>query len=201
MTRTFARVFVTLALVALAAAPIWAAPLGLARDATIRAHAPSRSHAPGLVELLLTAPIVFGAIRVKDLGTVAKKFVRNAQAASGDFVEGAKAGAQDWESNTAASEDNYAAGVQAGINRKAFGKGVRAAGAGKYLAKVVQVGADRFRTGIGAAEAEFSKGMGPVLQTIAGITLPPRRPKGDPANMERANVVASTLRRMKTGQA
>jgi hypothetical protein len=39
----------------------------------------------------------------------------------------------------------------------------------------------------------------PYLDTLKGMELPPRRPKGDPGNQARANAVASRLRAQKVG--
>lgn len=140
------------------------------------------------------------AIRVKAIGDIAKKFVRNAQTAAPDYTEGVRAAGADWESNTVAGAANYSAGVQQAIADGRFERGVRDAGSAKFVARASTLGAQRFGPGVAAAEPDFVKGAGPYLQTIAGLTLPPRRPKGDPGNMERANAVAQALRRQKVGK-
>ena len=51
------------------------------------------------------------AIRIKDTGSLAKKFVQRASAAAGDYKDGVQAAGSDWEANTKAAEDNYKLGV------------------------------------------------------------------------------------------
>lgn len=140
------------------------------------------------------------AIRIKDTGSLAKKFVQRASAAAGDYKSGVEASGQDWESNTKASEDNYAAGVQAAIGDKRFGKGVANAGAAKFTSRAASLGAQRYPTGVGAAEGDWAKGSQPYLDALKSIDLPPRRPKGDPGNQARAQAVAVKLRMMKVGR-
>ncbi len=137
------------------------------------------------------------AIRIKDTASLARKFIQRAAAAAGDYKDGVQAAGQDWATNTEASEDIYEAGVQGAISDKRFGKGVRAAGAVKYTEKATTLGAQRYPAGVQAAESAWSKGVGPFLDVIKGLTLPPRRPKGDPANYARAQFVGEALRAAK----
>lgn len=139
------------------------------------------------------------AIKVKDAASAAKKFVTRGQAAGADYAEGVRGAGQSWATNTAAASDSYAQGVQAAIARNGFSKGVQEAGPAKYETKAGTVGAQRFGPGIAAAGPDWQKGVEPYLQTLSGLTLPPRGPKGAPQNMERANVVAMALRRRKVG--
>lgn len=163
-------------------------------------EASSRSSSRAPVELLLMLAALGMAIRVKDVGSIARKFVTRAQAASVDYKDGVQASGQDWENNTLAGKENFAAGVQQAIADGRYERGVREAGAAKFVQRAANVGATRFGPGVAAAEAEYAKGAAPVLQLIAGLTLPPRRPKGDPGNQERANHVARALAAMKRGR-
>jgi len=139
-------------------------------------------------------------IRIKSTAEIAKKFVNRASLAGSDYTDGVKAGAADWEANTKASEDNYKAGVTAAAAEGRFGRGVAAAGAAKYLRKASELGAQRYPTGVAAAESDYSKGVQPHLDAMKSLDLPPRRPKGDPANMQRANIVAAKNRAIKLGK-
>lgn len=137
------------------------------------------------------------AIRIKDTGALSKKFVQRATQAAPDYKTGVEAAGQDWQTRTSQSGDNYANGVTAAIGRKAFEKGVNEAGAGKYVGRATTLGAQRYPTGVGAAEGDWAKGVGPYLDELKGMELPPRRPKGDPGNQARANAVAQKLRARK----
>lgn len=195
-----ARFIVVVAALILATAPLFAAPLSSVHTAHFEtsSNQTASPFAP-LARLLWLLPAI-GAIRIKDTGSLAKKFVQRASAAAGDYKDGVTAAGGDWETNTKASEDNYSAGVQAAIGDKRFGKGVAAAGAGKYVARASTLGAQRYPSGVGAAEGDWSKGAAPYLDALKGMDLPPRRPKGDPGNQARANAVAAKLRSMKVGK-
>lgn len=155
----------------------------------------------GSLAILSLSLLAFGmAITVKDVSTIARKFVRNAQAAAGDYVEGVKQAGAAWEAGARAGAENFAAGVQQAIADGRFARGVAAAGASKYATNAEKKGGVRFGPGVAAAEGDFTRGVAPVLDVIRNLNLPPRRPKGDPGNMQRAQAVASALRAMKTGQ-
>lgn len=139
-------------------------------------------------------------MRIKDTATLAKKFVTRAGAAAGDYKTGIEASGQDWQANTERAADNYAAGVQEAIGRGAFSKGVAAAGSSKFVTRASTLGAQRFPTGIQASEGEWAKGSAPYLDALKSMDLPPRRPKGDPGNQQRAAAVAMRLRAIKTGR-
>lgn len=139
-------------------------------------------------------------MRLKDAGAIAKKFVQRAQTAGPDYTAGVQASGNDWQANTLAGSDNYGTGVTQAIADGRFAAGVQKAGAAKFVQRAGTLGAQRYPTGVAASEAEFAKGIAPVLQTLQSIQLAPRRPKGDPANMERANQVARALRALKVGK-
>lgn len=140
------------------------------------------------------------AIRIKDTGSLARKFVTRAGAAGGDYKDGVQAAGSDWETNTRAAGDNFAAGVQQAIADKRFEKGVSEAGAGKYVAKATTLGANRYGPGVAAAEGDWAKGVQPHLDAMKSANLPPRRPKGDPANQQRAQAIAQLNRSIKLGK-
>jgi hypothetical protein len=140
------------------------------------------------------------AIRIKDTGSLAKKFVGRAQSAAGDYKTGVEASGQDWEAGARAGEGNYEAGVTQAIGDKRYGKGIAAAGAQRFTTRAATLGSQRYPTGVGAAEGDWARGAGPYLEALKGMELPPRRPKGDPGNQNRANAVASKLRAMKVGR-
>jgi hypothetical protein len=198
--RTMSRLIVTLCIVFLAVGPLLAAPVYRPGGPTIGAPAAAHSLPAQVIAWLGGGLAAIGAIRVKDTGALAKKFVRNASGASGDYTDGVKAAGGDWETNTKASEDNYKLGVTQAANDGRFGRGVAKAGAGKYTQRASTLGAQRYPTGVAAAEGDWAQGAQPYLQAIANMTLPPRRPKGDPGNQARANAVAAALRAMKVGK-
>lgn len=139
------------------------------------------------------------AIKVKDVGTATSKFTSRAAAAAGDYQAGVQGAGEDWARNAAGAAENYNAAVQEAISRGAFARGVQKAGGAKFAQKAATIGARRFPEGVREAGPAFNEGVQPYLQTIAALTLPPRRPKGDPANFQRVQVIGEALRRRKVG--
>lgn len=192
--------FLAAVLVLAAGGPLAGAPLGAAPHPAIGAPESSADGggSPGL-EWLYVLPAV-GAIRIKDTGSLAKKFVTRAGSSAAEYTSSVQASGQDWEANTKASEPNYVAGVQQAAADGRFGRGVAAAGAAKFVTRASTLGSQRYPTGIAAAEGDWARGTQPYLDALKSIELPPRRPKGDPSNMQRAQAVAAKLRAMKLGK-
>lgn len=138
-------------------------------------------------------------MKVKDPSISAQKFVTNGQNGSQAYQQGVANAGQAWAQNTAAAEGSYGAGVQAAITRGAFKKGVAKAGAAKYQTNAVNKGGRNYGPGIAAAHDAWVNGVTPYLNTLKSLTLPPRAPKGDPSNMNRATAVALALRKQKVG--
>ena len=153
---------------------------------------------PVTAHLFLAFSLLAG-IAVKDAATVAKKWASRAGAASQDYANGVNGTTKDWAQDTAAAAAAWAAGVQAAAANGLFAKGVNAAGTAKWKAKAANVGAARYPQGIAAATQYYQNGIAAVLQVLQGLQLPPRGAKGDPANLQRVQVVTTALRKMKTG--
>lgn len=133
------------------------------------------------------------AIRVKDLGTSAQKWARNASAAAPEYGANAVAAGNVWESSTIAAAQNFVAGVTAAGIGDRFRRGVQRAGASKYTSRIASLGQSRYSQGVGEAEGDWQEGFAPFAQVIAGLTLPQRRPRGDPANYARVSVIGNAL--------
>ena len=134
---------------------------------------------------------------IKPLDQVGKKWNRVASGAQIEYEEGVKNPRRSWAEETAKAEDSYNKGVQAGISRKAFGSGVRRAGDTKWQTNSITKGPDRYAQGIRLSENAYIEGFAPYHAALARISLPPRGPKGDPKNIERVRMVASTLHDLK----
>lgn len=108
----------------------------------------------------------------------AAKWATRSQAAVGEYKKGVNAPRRSWSAAAGASEGNYEAGVNAGISRKAFGKGVSAAGDGKWKQGADLKGAQRYGSGVAAGQDAYAKGFSPYADVIRSVTLTPRGPKG-----------------------
>jgi len=135
------------------------------------------------------------------MSEIATKWVRRAGASGPDYEAGVRNPKEDWASETKNAEGAYEAGVQDSIGRKAFGKGVSAAGTEKWQRKTLAVGPARYSPGVAAGEGDFSAGFGPYRDAIERVVLPTRGRRGDPANIERVRAIADALHGMKIGSA
>jgi len=136
---------------------------------------------------------------IKDLASIREKFARVTPGRAEDFRLGVETTKKDWAGVTAGAEGSYAAGVQAAISAKRFGKGVRAAGTERWRGKTLAVGVERWGSGVAAGVADYEKGFGPYRETIEATKLPPRYPTGDPRNIERVKAIAAALHKKRVG--
>lgn len=145
--------------------------------------------------LLLTLPILLlmGAIKVKPIDASATKWQENASRAAAEFATNAEAAAEDWARNTAGAADNFHQAVTAAGIKERFRRGVQKAGAAKFARKIRDVAQARFAGGVTAAESDYKTGVEPFLSAIAGATLSPRKPRGDPANYRRVEEIGKIL--------
>lgn len=195
-----ARFLVTVAAVALAAGPALAMPLAHPSSPTLEAPRAPASPLASPIAWLGGGLVIGMAIKVKDAATVAAKYRTRAAAAAGDYKTGVQSAGADWEAGARAGEGNYEQGVTEAIGKKRYGRGIAAAGAAKYVNNAVNLGATRYPQGVQNAEGAYTQGIQPVLQRLAGLTLPPRGPRRSPQNQARANAVAAELGKMKDGQ-
>lgn len=133
------------------------------------------------------------AVRVKDLAGSAQRWTTRAAAAAADYGTEAAAAGERWQSNTASAAATYFQAVSSAGIQDRFRRGVQRAGAAKYTRKITDVGQSRYSTGVQAATDDWRSGFEPFANTISALTLPPRRPRGDPGNIERVRVIAQAL--------
>ncbi len=134
---------------------------------------------------------------VKSLDRISGKWARVAAVSQTEFEEGVRNPRSDWAEKTRAAEGNYERGVQAGISRKSFGKGVAKAGTAKWQERTLTKGPARWSEGIQQSRGAFEAGFAPFREVIQRTTLPPRGPKGDPKNIQRVAVLADALHQEK----
>lgn len=136
---------------------------------------------------------------VKPGADVASKWARVTPQRAEDYKLGVMNPRTPWAAAARGAEDRYKTGVNDGITRGAFGKGVTAAGDQKWQRKSVEKGPTRFAEGVSLSAPDYQAAVQPYLDTIAGTQLPPRFAKGDPRNVERVRAISQALRKRKTG--
>lgn len=138
-------------------------------------------------------------IQVKDASAVAQKWVNRAGAAQKDYSDGVSSTQKDWATNTAAAANSYQQGVTDAVAKGRFAKGVNKAGTDKWKRKASGVGAQRYSSGVAAAQSDFATAIQPVLSVIQGLSLPPRGTRGAPQNNDRALLVQQKLHALRVG--
>jgi hypothetical protein len=133
------------------------------------------------------------AINVKDIGTIQTKFAQRASAAGNDYKNGVMNPRRPWAASASAASQSWADGVQQAVANGRFTKGVAKAGDAKWQANASTTGASRYPSGAQASAPNYGTNFAPYLQTIAGLNLPPRFPRGDPRNNDRVSAVTAAL--------
>lgn len=136
-------------------------------------------------------------MEIKGITEIAEKWSRVTPQRAADYEAGVKSPKKDWQANTAAAKDSYAAGVQKAVASGLFEKGVRRAGNEKWSRKTIEVGIGRWGAGVAAGGKDYEAGFGPYQATLSGLTLPPRYAKGDARNIQRVAAIATALHQKK----
>lgn len=134
---------------------------------------------------------------IKSMDKIANKWATVTPQRSKDYAEGVKNPKRSWSQGAQDAEEAYVQGVTEAASAGRFGKGVAAAGDGKWQRKAASVGAQRFGPGVQAAKGDYQAGFAPYAQVIAGTDLPPRGAKGDPRNYDRSRVIGEALHEAK----
>ena len=132
-------------------------------------------------------------LKVKSLGDTVERWVTETPRRADYYAKYTPAAAEDWEKNTVAAAPIYKAAVQAADIDKRFAGGVKRVGAAKFRRKVESVGKARFGPGIEAARDDYNAGIAPFLEVLTKLDVPERKPRGDPANLKRVEVIAKAL--------
>lgn len=130
---------------------------------------------------------------VKPLDRISNKWARQSAAATSEYQQGVANPRTPWAEATAAASDRYAQGVQQAISQNRFQTGVRTAGNAKWQERASTLGPGRWAEGIRNSTSAYERGFAPYRQVIENTQLPPRGPKGDPANIERVRVIDQNL--------
>jgi len=134
---------------------------------------------------------------IRSAAEIAEKWARVTPGRSADYAAGIENPKKDWEAASSAAADAWADGVSQAASEGRYERGVKAAGTEKWKRKAKELGVNRWPAGVSAAKNDYEKGFAPYRDIIERITLPPRRPKGDPANIDRVRIIAQALHEAK----
>lgn len=133
--------------------------------------------------------------KTKGVQSTVDKWQRRASVAQPDYTAGVQNPRTPWDQAAAGAEQNYKTGVVAAANANRYGAGVRRVGNQKWAENATKKGGGRFVEGVNLGGAQFQERINTVLQTIEGVQLPPRGPKGSPQNYQRIAPLGEALRR------
>jgi hypothetical protein len=130
---------------------------------------------------------------IRSIDAISKKWAEVTPLRAADYEAGIRNPRRSWKAATVNAEGSYEDGVQAGIRRKAFGKGVTKAGDEKWQRKSLTRGVPNWGPGVADAEGDFNAGFAPYRQAIADTKLPPRYARRDPRNLARVKAINDAL--------
>lgn len=130
---------------------------------------------------------------VKPLDRVARKWIERASVAGGEYEAGVRQPRRAWDQASVEAADIWAQEVTRAAQEGRYEAGVQAAGAGKWAQRAAQLGPGRFAEGVRVAEPEYRSRWGVIRSAIEGTALPPRGPKGSPAQVERFRIMRDAL--------
>lgn len=123
----------------------------------------------------------------------ADKWKRRAAAAATDYQSGVQNPRTPWHQAVQAAQQSYEQGVTQAIADNRYGKAATPANTVKQQQKAATLGAQRYGPGVQASGDAYQQGMKPYVAVMENTVLPPRGPKGDPANYQRAIVMGTAL--------
>ena len=136
------------------------------------------------------------AINIKPLSTIVAKYVQRASGAGQAYTDGVSNPRQPWAASTVAAAQTWASGVQQAVTDNRFTKGVNLVGDSGWQSKASTIGAQRYPGGIAAGQGKYAANIQPYLTLLSNLTLPPRAPTGDLANLQRVAAVDTALRQL-----
>jgi len=138
---------------------------------------------------------------IKSLDRIAAKYGSVTPQRSQDYADGIANPRRSWSQGALAAEQAFKEGVTAAATAGRFGKGVRAAGDGKWLDGATKKGVQRWGPGVQMGQDRYQQGFAPYASAIGSATLPPRYKRRDPRNLERVRAVVEAVSRVKEAAA
>jgi hypothetical protein len=140
-------------------------------------------------------------IQIKDVGTLATKFVNRAVNAVADYKAGVMAPKASQSASAIAAAPLWQSAVSSSTALARFTSGLRAAGDQGWQSGASTKGAAHYPDGIRSAQQKWATNVGPYLAAIAALTLPPKGIRGSDANIGRVSAVATALHALKVQRA
>jgi len=140
-------------------------------------------------------------IKIKDPGTLSKKWSTRAQAAQPDYVAGPANARVSQSAAAIAAAPTWQAAVSSADALKRFTGNLAKAGDAGWAAGVANKGAQRYAPGVQAAQSKWQANTSPYLQALSGLDLPPRGLRRSAQNLQRVAAVDAAMVATKAAQA
>ncbi len=136
---------------------------------------------------------------IKSMADIQEKYTRVTPQRQTDYEKGIRGTPPDkWSTNTAGSQAAWSSGVAAAAAAGRFASGVDGKGA-KWARNALAKGVSRFGPGVMNAGPDYTAGFTKYHDVIAGTTLSPRGPRGDPGNYQRSAALGQALHQARVG--
>jgi len=130
---------------------------------------------------------------IRPLDYIATKWSRVTPQRRPDYEFGVNNPRRDWATAAEGADATWKEAITNAAAKGLFGKGVKKAGTAKWKDRASKKGPSRFAEGVILGMPDYQKGFAVYADTIKGVTLPERFPKGDPRNISRVGVIADAL--------
>jgi len=152
---------------------------------------------PGIIRVLGVSSVGISEtntmVQVANLNDSADKFERRAGQAGQDYETGVQeVSDSEQQSATLDAADSWEQGIQEAIGEGRFESGVRSPNK-SWQEAALEVGSSRFTQGASQAGGTWQTGFSPFADTLEGLNLQPRGPRGSEANFQRAREVGEAL--------
>jgi len=132
-------------------------------------------------------------VSVSNLADSASKFERRASAAGQDYEQGvSEVSDSEQQQATLDAAGNWEQGVQDAIAEGRFEDGVKNPNK-SWQEPALEVGSSRFTQGASNAGDQWQSAFSTYADTLEGLDLQPRGPRGSAANFDRARAVGEAL--------
>ena len=141
------------------------------------------------------------AIKVKDPGASAQKYVTNASNAVNAYKAGVQAPKQSQSQAAIAAAPNWQQAVSSPTAAAAFKAGLTASGDQGWVNGALNKGAARYPQGVQMAQTKWQTNTTPYLQALASLSLPAKGIRGAAQNYQRVQTVGQALHNLRNQRA
>jgi len=130
---------------------------------------------------------------VMPLAKIVDKWTRRVGIAAPEYEDGIRNPRRDWMTETLNAAQAWADAIAEAIRLKSFETGVRAATTAKWQDRAISLGVPRWGPGVRVAGPDFRSGFEPYHRALEALVLPPRYPRRDERNKDRAIAVINAM--------